>query len=415
MTYREASGVSRQRGQGAIRVLIKPRMRGFICTTAHPVGSASLVRQAVDRLAGVRLPCAPGRVLVIGGSSGYGLATRLVTAFAGGAATIGVSYERPPTADRTASAGWYNNRSFEVLARARGLAAATLEGDAFSVEVKAQAADLIARDFGQIDLLVYSLAAPSRRDPRTGLTHYSSILPLRPCSDLKSLDVDTGAISLASLPVATQAQLDDTVAVMGGSDWSDWVQTLRARDLLSPECRTLHYTYVGSPPTAPIYADGTIGRAKADAALKARIMNDSLGEGFARLVALKAIVTQASSAIPLMPLYWSLLAPVMTQLGLHEGALEQILRLFEHVLPRGAVDDQGRLRLDDRELRDDVQAEVARRWSLVTTENLAQHADWPGFRAEQLRVFGFDAPGVDYAREVDPGWTLQTADPVMSV
>ncbi|KQY26160.1 hypothetical protein ASD38_20670 [Caulobacter sp. Root487D2Y] len=395
-------------------MLIKPRMRGFICTTAHPVGSAALMRQAVDRLADVRLSRAPRRVLVIGGSSGYGLATRLVTAFAGGAATIGVSHERSPTDDRTASAGWYNNRSFEVLARGRGLVAATLEGDAFSDEVKAQTVDLIVRDFGQVDLLVYSLAAPSRRDPRTGLTHYSSILPLRPCSDLKALDVDTGAITVASLPAATQAQLDDTVAVMGGGDWSRWVETLAAHDLLSPGCRTLHYTYVGSPPTAPIYADGTIGRAKADTALAARRMNDVLGEGFARLVALKAIVTQASSAIPLMPLYWSLLAPVMTRLGLQEGALEQILRLFEQVIPGGEVDGEGRLRLDDRELRDDVQAEVARRWSLVTTESLAQYADWPGFRAEQLRLFGFDAPGVDYAREVDPRWTLQAAEPVPS-
>ncbi|HLL31976.1 MAG TPA: enoyl-ACP reductase FabV [Allosphingosinicella sp.] len=383
-------------------MIVKPRIREFICTTAHPVGCAELVRHRAERLRGLRLDDAPKRVLVIGCSGGYGLATRIVTAFAGGADTIGVSMERAPEPDRTGSAGWYSNRAFEKLAADAGRRAFTHEGDAFSDEMKNRVADTIAEQFGQIDLLVYSLAAPARRHPRTGEVHRAVVKPMVPFSQLKTLDTDHGRVIEVSLGAATGSDLADTIAVMGGEDWALWVDALGGRGLLSPAFRTYNYTYIGADATRPIYGDGTIGRAKAHVEETARSIAERLGEGRARVVALKAIVTQASSAIPILPLYASLLRAVMNDRGGQEDAIDQILRLFRDVDPDCDVDEAGRIRLDEAELAESVQEEIRARWPHVTTESLPRLADFPGYRSEQLGLFGFGVPGIDYSLDVDP-------------
>jgi enoyl-[acyl-carrier protein] reductase/trans-2-enoyl-CoA reductase (NAD+) len=385
-------------------MIIEPRVRGFICTTAHPAGCARNVREQIAYV--VRkgpIPECPGRVAVLGCSTGYGLASRIAATFAGGAETIGVSLEREPTANRTGSAGWYNNRAFEIEARKVGRSPITLEGDAFSDGMKQNFIDRVRERFGQLDLLVYSMASPVRTDPDTGQTYRSVIKPLGAPVAIKTLNTETGEVFETTLAPANEDEATATVAVMGGDDWKRWIDQLADAGVLAPGFRTLNYTYIGSELTWPIYWKGTLGRAKVDLDRKADQIRSRLGPDAARVVALKAVVTQASSAIPVVPLYGTVLFKVMKQLGLDEGCIEQIDRLFRTRLgPDVEVDEARRIRLDDWELSPEVQAEVLRRWPLLSTETLGELADLPEYRRQFLRLFGFGVDGVDYAQDVDP-------------
>ena len=349
----------------------------------------------------------PTRALVIGSSGGYGLASRIVAAFGAGADTLGISFEKAPSARRTGTAGWYNNVAFEAAAAERGLYAKTLDGDAFSDEMKVRAIEEIATRLGQIDLLVYSLAAPVRQHPRTGETLRSAIKPLGDPFHVKTLNQATGDVHEVDLAPATDAETAATVAVMGGEDWEYWIEALLDAGVLAPGFRTVSYTYIGSELTWPIYWQATLGKAKEDldraaTAIRARIA--SL-DGDARVAVLKAVVTQASSAIPVVPLYLSLLFRVMKDAGNHEDCLAHIDRLFRTGLyPAAApiLDDVGRLRMDDLELSAAVQAEVHRRWPIVSTANLPELGDLEGVRNDFLGIFGFGHDDVDYEADVDP-------------
>ena len=385
-------------------MIIEPRVRGFICTTAHPVGCAANVREQIAYvLRHGPIPDCPKRVAVLGCSTGYGLASRIVTTFAGGAETIGVSFERPPTEKRTSTAGWYNNRAFEIEARKIGRSPVTLEGDAFSDEMKKDFIARVRETFGQLDLLVYSMAAPTRTDPDTGQVYRSAIKPLGAPVDIKTLDTETGEVYETTISPASEEEAAATVAVMGGDDWKRWIDQLADAGVLAPGFRTFNYTYIGSELTWPIYWKGTLGRAKADLDRKAEAIRERLGTDAARVVALKAVVTQASSAIPVVPLYGTVLFKVMKQLGLHEGCIEQIDRLFRTRLGKDApLDEAQRLRVDDWELSPEVQTEVLRRWPLLSTETLGELADLAEYKSQFLRLFGFGIDGVDYTQDVDP-------------
>ncbi|EKS33168.1 enoyl-ACP reductase FabV [Afipia clevelandensis] len=385
-------------------MIIEPRVRGFICTTAHPAGCAANVREQIDYvLKQGALAESPKRVAVLGCSTGYGLASRIVATFAGAADTIGVSLEREPTATRTGSAGWYNNRAFEIEARKIGRSPVTLEGDAFSDELKKDFIAQVREKFGQLDLLVYSMAAPVRTDPVTGKTYRSAIKPLGERVEIKTLNTETGEVYETGLMPATEDEAAATVAVMGGDDWKRWIDQLADAGVLAPGFQTLNYTYIGSELTWPIYWKGTLGRAKVDLDQKAEAIRKRLGPDAARVVALKAVVTQASSAIPVVPLYGTVLFKVMKQLGLHEGCIEQIDRLFRTRLGKNTeLDDEQRIRVDDWELSPKVQAEVSRRWPLLSTETMGELADLEEYRSQFLRLFGFGIKGVDYAKDVDP-------------
>jgi enoyl-[acyl-carrier protein] reductase/trans-2-enoyl-CoA reductase (NAD+) len=346
-------------------------------------------------------------VLVLGCSGGYGLASRVVAGLGYRANTLGVSFEKAPTENKTASAGWYNNLAYERAAKEAGLYARTLDGDAFSDALREQAAQVIRQDMGQIDLVIYSLASPVRQHPRTGELHRSSIKPLGEVLDIKTVHVEKGEVSEVSLEPATEEESANTVAVMGGEDWEFWMRMLKEQDLLAANAQTVAFTYIGSELTWPIYWEGTLGLAKADLDRARQAINGQLADvgGSARVAVLKAIVSQASSAIPVVPLYVALLFRVMKDQGLHEDCIRHIYRLFSTQLVPGAeqrLDDQGRIRLDDQELSDSVQQAVKERWPQVTTENLAQLGDLAGFREDFLRIFGFGIAGVDYSAEVDP-------------
>jgi enoyl-[acyl-carrier protein] reductase/trans-2-enoyl-CoA reductase (NAD+) len=385
-------------------MIIEPRVRGFICTTAHPTGCATNVREQIAYVQRQgALPECPKRVAVLGCSTGYGLASRIVATFGGGAEVIGVSFEREPTQTRPGSAGWYNNRAVEAEARKIGQSPLTLEGDAFSNEMKTNFINAVRERFGQLDMLVYSLASPVRTDPDTGQTYRSVIKPLGTPVDIKTLNTETGEVFETTIAPASEDDAAATVAVMGGDDWKRWIDQLADAGVLAPGFRTLNYTYIGSELTWPIYWNGTLGRAKVDLDRKAEEIRGRLGEDAARVVALKAVVTQASSAIPVVPLYGTVLFKVMKQLGLHEGCIEQIDRLFRTRLGRDAdVDEAQRLRLDDWELSPEVQVEVSRRWPLLTTATLGELADLAEYKSQFLRLFGFGIDGVDYSKDVDP-------------
>ncbi|MEQ8858359.1 MAG: trans-2-enoyl-CoA reductase family protein [Pseudomonadales bacterium] len=389
-------------------MIVKPRIRGFICTTAHPAGCAAHVREQIDyvRERGA-VDTGAKKVLVIGASGGYGLASRIVAAFGGGADTLGVSFEKAPTATKTATAGWYNNIAFEEAAAEAGLYASTLDGDAYSDAMKARVVDAVRADLGQLDLLVYSLASPVRQHPKTGELHRSAIKPLGEPVHIKTLNVDRGEVHDIDLEPASEEETRNTVAVMGGEDWEMWTDALADAGVLASGFRTLAFTYIGSELTWPIYWKGTLGKAKEDLDRAARAIRTRLSalDGDARVATLKAIVSQASSAIPVVPLYASLLFRVMKEQGNHEDTISHIYRLFAEQLARGAtlnLDDEGRIRVDDVELSDPVQDEVRRRWPLVTTGNLDALADLPGFREDFLKIFGFGIDGVDYDAEQDP-------------
>ena len=387
-------------------MIVKPRIRGFICTTAHPLGCAAGVQRQIDAVqAAGPVDAGVSNALVLGCSGGYGLASRIVAGAGCGANTLGVSLEKPPSDKRTASAGWYNNAAFD--AAPLGPLAATIDGDAFADATKAEAVDALKADFGQIDLLVYSLASPVRLHPRTGVLHRSAIKPLGETLTMKSLNVNKGEVTQVALEPGTEEDIANTVAVMGGEDWEFWIDALDGANLLAPGFRTLAFTYLGSELTWPIYWDGTLGQAKADLDRAAGAITERLARlgGSARVASLKGVVTQASSAIPVVSLYMSLLFKVMKEQGLHEGPIEHIHRLFATQLAKGAaprLDEAGRIRVDDVELSAQVQDEVKRRWPIVTTENLKEFGDLEGYNTDFLKIFGFGFEGVDYEADVDP-------------
>lgn len=390
-------------------MIVKPRIRGFICTTAHPTGCAAHVQEQIEYVASQAAGNDKGfkNVLVLGCSGGYGLASRIVAGMGYQANTLGISFEKAPAENKTASAGWYNNLAFERAAKKAGLYARTLDGDAFSDAMREQAAEVIRQDMGQIDLVVYSLASPVRQHPRTGVLHRSSIKPLGEVLDIKTVHVEKGEVSEVSLEPATQEESENTVAVMGGEDWEFWMQMLQEQDLLAPGAQTVAYTYIGSELTWPIYWEGTLGLAKADLDRASQAISKNLQGvgGSARVAVLKAIVSQASSAIPVVPLYVALLFKVMKEQGMHEDCISHIYRLFSTQLVPGAqqrLDDQGRIRVDDQELSAPIQQAVKERWPQVTSDNLSELGDLAGFREDFLRIFGFGIKGVDYDAEVEP-------------
>jgi enoyl-[acyl-carrier protein] reductase/trans-2-enoyl-CoA reductase (NAD+) len=388
-------------------IVIEPRIRNNLCITAHPQGCAAQVRAQIRYVQSRGALDGPRRVLVIGASNGYGLAARIVSAFASGAATVGIAYERPGAGHRTATAGWYNSAAFEQEAERAGLGAWSINGDAFSEEVKGQAIERIRSAVGAVDMVVYSIAAPRRIDPVTGEIYASVIKPIGRSFTARSIDFLTGRITAVTAPPATQEEVAHTVKVMGGEDWQLWIKRLMQAKALAPGALTIALSYIGPDLTRAIYRDGTIGRAKADLEAAAvqldALLKDSGGR--ALISVNKALVTRASAVIPGVSLYIALLYKAMKDRRLHEGCIHQMDRLYRDVLFSGRkipLDDLGRIRLDDREMRPDVQAAVNESWEKVTDENLSRYADLKGFREEFLRHHGFGMPGIDYSRAVDP-------------
>jgi enoyl-[acyl-carrier protein] reductase/trans-2-enoyl-CoA reductase (NAD+) len=387
-------------------MVIKPKVRGFLCTTTHPIGCDANVKRQIELVQSKgTVADGPKRVLVLGASTGYGLASRITAAFGSGASTLGVFFEKEGKERKPGTAGWYNSAAFHRYAEEAGLYAKSANGDAFSDDVKAQVIDVIKEDLGQVDLVVYSLAAPRRTHPKTGVVHSSTLKPIGSAATQKGVNTDKGTIQEFHLEAASQEEIDNTVAVMGGEDWQMWIEALADAGVLAEGAKTTAYTYIGEKITWDIYWHGTIGAAKQD--LDKRVMDirarmASIG-GDARVSVLKAVVTQASSAIPAMPIYLAILFKVMKAKGTHEGCIEQIDRLFrEAMYGDKALDDEGRQRVDDLELLPEVQAEVAELWSQIGTDNLNELSDFAGYREEFLQLFGFEVPGVDYDADVDP-------------
>ncbi len=389
-------------------MIIKPKTRGFICITSHPEGCLAHIQEQINYIKSKgEIKDGPKKVLVIGSSTGYGLSSRIASAFGCGASTIGVFFEKPGSEDRPGSAGWYNSIAFEQEAHAAGLYAKSFNGDAFSDDMKKQVVDQIKQDLGSVDLVVYSLASPRRTNPRTGETLKSCLKPFGQAYTSKTLDTDKAEVNEITIEPASEQEASDTVAVMGGEDWKWWIEALEAADALAPGATTVAYSYIGPDLTFPIYRNGTIGKAKEDLEQTAHALNDRLAAtgGRAYVSVNKALVTQASSAIPVVPLYVSLLYKVMKEKGLHEGCIEQIQRLFAERLYNGAdvqLDDGGRVRIDDWEMQPEIQSAVAALWPQVNTENLKEISDFTGYQQEFLKLFGFGLPGVDYAAESDP-------------
>lgn len=390
-------------------MIIKPKVRGFVCVTAHPEGCAAHVQEWISYVkAKGPITGGPKKVLVIGASTGYGLASRITAAFGSGAATLGVFFERPSEEGRTATPGWYNTIAFTKAARAAGLYAKNLNGDAFSNEIKQQTLDLIRTDLGQVDLVVYSLASPRRTHPKTGVVHKSCLKPVGAPYTNKTVDTDKGIVSTVSIEPASEAEIADTVAVMGGEDWEMWMNALSDAKLLAPGAQSVAYSYIGPEVTWAIYKNGTIGLAKNDLERAARNIDSLLklnGRGRAFISVNKALVTQASSAIPVVPLYISILYKLMKAAGTHEGCIEQMHRLFATQMYNGKTprfDEAGRARVDDWEMRPEIQSAVKDIWPQVTTENLPTLTDIAGYRTEFLKLFGFGLPGVNYEAETEP-------------
>ncbi len=376
-------------------------MRGFICLTAHPKGCEQNVKNQIDYVKSKGSIDGAKRVLVIGASTGFGLASRISSAFGCNASTIGVFFEKPPTEGKTASPGWYNSAAFENEAHKAGLYAKSINGDAFSKEVKQQTIDMIKADLGQIDLIIYSLASPVRMHPETGVLHRSTLKPIGSTFTNKTVDFHTGNVSQVSIEPANQEDIDNTVVVMGGEDWTMWIDALKAENLLADGATTIAYSYIGPAVTEAVYRKGTIGRAKDHLEATAFTITDSLKDinGKAYVSVNKALVTQASSAIPVIPLYISLLYKIMKADGIHEGCIEQIQRLYsQRLYSEGEIptDENGRIRIDDWEMRADVQEQVAKLWAEATTETLPQIGDLAGYKQDFLNLFGFGFEGVDY-------------------
>lgn len=388
-------------------MIIKPKVRGFICITAHPKGCAQNVQEQIDYIKKQgSISDGPKNVLVIGASTGYGLASRISAAFGCGSNTLGLFFEKPATERKTGSAGFYNSVAFEEKAKAEGLYAKSINGDAFSNEVKAQAIEAIKADLGKIDLVVYSLASPRRTDPNSGEVYSSVLKPIGKGFTEKNLNTDTLKITDLTVEPANDDEIRNTVKVMGGEDWEMWIQALKDADVLSEGCKTTAYTYRGDKLTWPIYGHATIGKAKEDLDRASTAINESLAglKGQSNVSVLKALVTQASSAIPIMPLYLSILYKVMKKDGSHEGCIEQAYRLFTEGLytatPR--LDDTNRLRMDDKELDRAVQEQVEAIWPEVNDENLLELTDFHGHHDDFLRLFGFGVDNVDYEEDLSP-------------
>ena len=383
-------------------MIIEPRMRGFICLTAHPKGCEQSVKNQIEYVKSKGTIDGAKKVLVIGASTGFGLASRITSAFGSNAATIGVFFEKPPSEGKTASPGWYNSAAFEKLAHESGLYAKSINGDAFSNEVKAQAIEMIKADLGQIDLVIYSLASPVRLHPITGVLHRSVLKPIGNKYVNKTVDFHSGKVSEISIEPCSGDDIENTVAVMGGEDWAMWIKALKDADLLSKGAMTVAYSYIGPSLTEPVYRKGTIGKAKDHLEATAFEITKSLESigGKAYVSVNKALVTQASSAIPVIPLYISLLYKIMKAEGIHEGCIEQMQRLYKERLYLSSgeipVDEKGRIRIDDLEMRDDVQAQIDKLWAIATTESLPEIGDLEGYRNDFHHLFGFGYEGVDY-------------------
>lgn len=392
-------------------MIINPKVRGFICTTAHPVGCAHNVIEQIDiTKASGQSGNSPKRVLVIGASTGYGLASRITAAFGHGAATLGVFFEKPSSETKTGTAGWYNSAAFDRAAKAAGLYSKSINGDAFSDETRARTIELIKAEMGgPIDLVVYSLASPVRKLPGSGEVKRSALKTIGEPFTATSIDTNRDTVVNVTVEPATEQEIEDTVAVMGGEDWALWIRALTDAGVLADNATTVAYSYVGTSITWPIYWHGTLGRAKQHldntaASLRERYASHGLK---AYVGVMKSVVTQASAAIPVIPLYVSMVFKIMKAKGLHEGTIEQINRLFRDFLYRadGAapqLDDEHRLRLDDWELREDVQSQCKALWPTVNTENLNQLTDYAGYRHDFLKLFGFDRSDVDYTQDVAP-------------
>jgi enoyl-[acyl-carrier protein] reductase/trans-2-enoyl-CoA reductase (NAD+) len=387
-------------------MIIEPRMRGFICLTSHPKGCEKNVLNQIDYVKSKGAINGAKKVLVIGASTGFGLASRITSAFGSNAATIGVFFEKAPAEGKTASPGYYNSLAFETAAGKAGLYAKSINGDAFSNEVKAQTIDLIKQDLGQIDLVIYSLASPVRQHPVSGVLHRSVLKPIGDTFTDKTVDFHTGIVSDVTITPCSDEDIANTVEVMGGEDWQMWMYALLNAGVLADGAMTVAYSYIGPKVTEPVYRKGTIGMAKDHLEATAFKITDDLAKigGKAFVSVNKALVTQASSAIPVIPLYISLLYKIMKAEGTHEGCIEQIQRLFSaRLYTNGSipVDEKGRIRIDDWEMNDEVQKEVAELWKGATTENLTAIGDLAGYKSDFLNLFGFGFEGVDYAAEAN--------------
>lgn len=386
-------------------MIIEPKTRGFICITAHPKGCEQGVLNQIDyvkskgKIEGVK------NVLVIGASTGFGLASRIASAFGSNSSTIGVFFEKPPAEGKTASAGWYNTAAFEKEAHKGDIYAKSINGDAFSNEIKAQTIALIKKDLGEIDMLVYSLASPVRTHPTTGIKHKSTLKPIGESYTNKTVDFHTGEVKEITIPPCNDDEIENTVAVMGGQDWEMWVNALMKEDLLSSEFKTVAYSYIGPKLTEAVYRKGTIGKAKDHLEQTAFAITDSLKgiNGKAYVSVNKALVTQSSSAIPVIPLYISLLYKVMKENNVHEGCIEQTHRLYSErlFLDEVPTDSEGRIRIDDWEMREDIQEKVSKLWEQSTTETLSSIGDLEGYKNEFFNLFGFNYEEVDYEAEAD--------------
>ena len=390
-------------------MIIRPKVRGFVCVTAHPEGCAAHVQEWINHVQSRgAIAGGPKRVLVIGASTGYGLASRITAAFGCGASTVGVFFERPSEEGRPATPGWYNTIAMTRAARARGLFAGNINGDAFSDDIKRRTLEMLRAEVGPVDLVVYSLASPRRTHPRTGVAHRSVLKPVGNSYTNKTVDTDKGVVSTVTIDPANEAEIADTTAVMGGEDWEMWMNALSEAGLLAPGAQSVAYSYIGPEVTWAIYKNGTIGLAKNDLERAGRNIDSLLklnGGGRAFISVNKALVTQASSAIPVVPLYISILYKIMKAAGTHEGCIEQVQRLFATRMYNGSkpgFDEAGRVRIDDWEMRPEIQAAVREVWPRVTTENLAELTDIAGYRADFLKLFGFGLPGINYDTETEP-------------
>ena len=395
-------------------MVIKPRVRGFMCITSHPVGCEANVQSQIDYVTQQgTINGGPKKVLVIGASTGYGLASRITAAFTSNADTLGLFFEKEGTEKKPGTAGWYNSAAFHKAAEAKGLYAKSINGDAFSDALKQTTIDTIKADLGQVDLVVYSLASPRRQHPKTGEVHLSTLKPIGKDVVQQGVDTDKGIIKEFAIGAANQEEIDNTVAVMGGEDWQMWISALSDAGVLATGCKTTAFTYVGEKITRDIYWDGTIGQAKKDLDHKVVGIRKQMNaiNGDARVSVLKAVVTQASAAIPVMPLYLGLLFKVMKAEGTHEGCIEQIDLLFRESLygTQPYQDDEGRLRADYKEIKPHVQAQVEALWSKINDENLFEVSDMAGYKEEFLRLFGFGIDGVDYEAEVNPVVAISNA------
>lgn len=391
-------------------MVIKPKVRGFVCTTAHPHGCVAHVNEQIEYVKN-NMPAdaeaGPKNVLVIGSSTGYGLASRIVSAFGYGAKTLGLFFEKEPTESKPGTAGWYNNRGFEMAADTAGLWHKSINGDAFSNQAKEDAIKIIKEEMGKIDTVIYSLASPRRQDPETGEVYKSVLKPIGEAVTEKTLNTDKGVVHDVSIEPATEDDIQNTIKVMGGEDWELWMKALDEAGVLADGVKTVAYTYIGKKLTWPIYGHATIGKAKEDLDRASHAIHDMLQDkynGTANVAVLKAVVTQASSAIPVMPLYISLLYKVMKENGVHEDPIHQIKGLImDQMYGDDAIyDDTRRYRLDLKELDDSIQNKVEDLWQIATTENINDISDYKGYQHEFFKLFGFEVDGVDYDADVDP-------------